>query len=140
MMSITTHVDDQQVERYSAQTGLNPDDVRRILALRQEAGEAGDLEQVAICQTALRTPSMLRIEIEACLTAARREGYRGSDREYDLTVQDCEEIVAAVGPPTRAEWADAGYPSVGSAHVGGWTPEDARADCARVIADAAARR
>jgi hypothetical protein len=63
---------------------------------------------------------MIEREAGYCETAARRHGWDGA--AYQLTAEDCEAITDAVvsahgRKPNTEEWRQAGYPSVGSAHV-----------------------
>ena len=54
--------------------------------------------------------------IESCREEWRKNG---ATDPIDLTADDCEWIVSQLGrKPTREEWADAGLPDVGGAHVG----------------------
>ena len=64
---------------------------------------------------------IIRREASACIREARRQGYAGRAIDYELEKADCEHIVQAVQrhlhrKPTKAEWAEAGYPHVGTAH------------------------
>lgn len=55
--------------------------------------------------------------LDACLDAARRQGYNGLDHEWEPTAEDLEWVCDHIGrKPTREEWADAGWPAVGGAH------------------------
>lgn len=58
----------------------------------------------------------------AGLVAECIEAWRAQDAEVSasqLTQEDCDWICEQMGrKPTREEWADAGLPHVGSAHVG----------------------
>lgn len=64
------------------------------------------------------TVSAIRAQLAECVAAARREGYTGTDVEYDVTRQDMESIIDHFGAkPTRQQWLDAGLGWVGSAHV-----------------------
>lgn len=59
----------------------------------------------------MTTTERLAAEIADCIACARRENYGGTDEAYELTHQDCESIVEALGfKPTREHWAVAGYP------------------------------
>jgi hypothetical protein len=60
----------------------------------------------------------LTAEIADCIAEARRNGYDGTDRDYQLTALDCDSITNTLGyKPTREEWADAGYRFIGDKHV-----------------------
>lgn len=62
--------------------------------------------------------TLIRRELDACIAEARRQGYDGPDTGYEFTAADLDAVTSALGGlPTRAEWADAGLPHVGSAHV-----------------------
>jgi hypothetical protein len=53
-----------------------------------------------------------------CIAEARREGYLADDELYECIPADLESVEQELGrKPTREEWAEAGLPNVGSAHV-----------------------
>ncbi len=59
----------------------------------------------------------IRAALASCISAARAEGYTGTDREYEYAPSDMEYVITRVGfRPTRAEWEDAGLRYIGSAH------------------------
>lgn len=65
-----------------------------------------------------RDVSRLISQIAACIAAAREQGYKGSDDDYDLTDEDLCFIVSQLGrKPTHFEWLDVGLPFVGSAYI-----------------------
>jgi len=63
------------------------------------------------------TIDTIRTEIDACIAAAREQGYDGTDAEYEHTAEDLESVIEALGrKPTPAEWGAAGMPHVGGDH------------------------
>lgn len=69
-------------------------------------------------KTTFRPTDILRRELADCETAARREGFDGPSGSWEPTAADLESVCSVLGrKPTREEWAAAGYPGVGGAHV-----------------------
>ena len=60
----------------------------------------------------------IRSLLAQCLRAARDQGYTGTDAAYEYTAEDCDYVIATLSrKPTRQQWADAGLPYVGDAHI-----------------------
>lgn len=68
------------------------------------------------------TKTTLKSLIAETIAAARAAGYdEDTYPTYELTREDCESIVSDFGrKPSREEWAAAGHPLMGGAHVFGW--------------------
>lgn len=105
-----------------------------IRALRAGAFQVRDWAQVGLCDLALGQYDLLDLERADCVSAAEAEGYDGDPDDYRLTEADVESIRRTLGRGFAAE--EVAYLGVLDAPDPDVTPEWARAECVRVIAEA----
>lgn len=105
-----------------------------IRALRAVAFQARDWAQVGLCDLALGQYDLLDLERADCVSAAEAQGYDGDPDDYRLTEADVESIRRTLGRGFAAE--EVAHLGVLNTPDDDVTPEWARAECARAIAEA----
>lgn len=105
-----------------------------IRALRAVAFQVRDWAQVGLCDLALGQYDLLDLERQDCVSVAEAQGYDGDPDDYELTELDVDSICQTLGRRLSAEEVE--HLGVLNAPDPDVTPEWARAECVRVIAEA----